>query len=207
MEIVIALYNEDVSWVRDVYQKYKITIYNKSNKYPNVLNDLIKNNQINYFELKNVGRESHTYIHHILLNYNNLPDKIFFTQADPFDHLIKKQIAPKEFFFNILDNFNNNQNSFKGYGAKHYLWKIGINDRKQEICKKLYQNMFTNEFEDWFFNNGGIFGVTKEEILLRNKDFYNYGLEQLNKNSDPLEGFCFERLWSCIFNKKYINSI
>ena len=40
-----------------------------------------------------------------------------------------------------------------------------------------------------------------------NKDFYNFGLEQLNKNSDPLEGFCFERLWSCIFNKKYINSI
>ena len=36
--------------------------------------------------LPNVGRESHTFLHYIIENYNNLPDEILFSQYDPMDH-------------------------------------------------------------------------------------------------------------------------
>jgi len=207
MEIVVALYKEDVSWIRNLCDKYSITVYNKSDTYPHCIDDLIKKNKINYITLKNLGKESHTYFYHILKNYDNLPNKIFFTQANPFDHIIKKQIASNEFFYGLIEDFDKNQSQFKGYGAKHYLWITGIGESKIKACKKLYTTLFTNKFEDWTFRNAGIFGVTKEEILMRSKEFYLRCFESLNKEWNPPEGYAFERLWSCIFDKKYNSKI
>ena len=59
IEIVISRYNEDIQWT----EKYKqfVTIYNKGN---DPIDDAIS--------LINVGREAHTYLHHIVHNYDNL---------------------------------------------------------------------------------------------------------------------------------------
>ena len=205
MDIVVSRYKENLNWINDVYQEYNFIIYNKSNIYPIEIDNLIKNNKVKYYTLENVGRESHTYLHYIITHYDKLPNKIFFTQADPFDHLVKNQVVEPSFFINILKKYFEGDGEFKGYGAKHYLWKIGMGDKKQLICREIYEKLFKNEFEDWYFNNGGIFGVKKENILLRSKDFYEESIKYLIKSSDPLEGFCFERLWVCIFNNKYLS--
>ena len=65
-EIVIARYNEDLSWLNKIDKNIKITIYNKGN------------NNINFpfIQLPNIGRESHTYLYHIINNYDNLADII-----------------------------------------------------------------------------------------------------------------------------------
>lgn len=202
--IVVAQYKENVNWINGLEDKYDIYLYHKEKGIPKEIEKIIK--KINYIELPNVGRESHTYIHHILKHFNNLPDKIFFTQAEPFDHINREGYATPEFFKNQIEDFMTNDYSFKGYGMKHYIWKTGIGN-KTPTMEKLHKDMFENEITDFYFNNGGIFGVKKEYILLRNTKFYDYSLKSLAYDKNPVEGFCFERLWAVIFDKTYKSKI
>jgi hypothetical protein len=81
LEIVVARYNEDLEWLKKIPKEYKITIYNKG------LDD-IKNipSNANIFKLPNIGRESHTYLYHMIENYDKLADKTVFCQGDSIFH-------------------------------------------------------------------------------------------------------------------------
>jgi hypothetical protein len=81
-EIVIARYNEDLSWLKKIPKSIKITVYNKG------LDDIIKIPNVKYdiIKLPNVGRESHTYLYHIIHNYDNLAHKTIFCQGDSIFH-------------------------------------------------------------------------------------------------------------------------
>ena len=73
-EIVVARYNEDLKWInQNVLTKYPVICYNKG---PN------ENFEINaphkVINLPNVGRCDHTYLYHIINNYDNLADITFF---------------------------------------------------------------------------------------------------------------------------------
>ena len=59
--LIIARYNENLEWLKK-YQDFKIIIYNKGQK-------LKKNRLFNIIDLENVGRESHTWLFHIVNNY------------------------------------------------------------------------------------------------------------------------------------------
>jgi len=72
-EIVVAKYNEDISWLSKL--PYRAVVYDKSG--------IKTGNAVN---LPNVGREAHTYAEHIARNYDKLADVTIFTQAKPFDH-------------------------------------------------------------------------------------------------------------------------
>ena len=80
--IVVARYQEDVDWVNDLKYIFINTriqpfIYNKGTP--------LEHYPLSYISLSNVGRESHTYLYHIIHNYDNLSDLVFFTQGTPFD--------------------------------------------------------------------------------------------------------------------------
>ncbi len=81
LEIVVARYNEDLEWLKKIPKEYKITIYNKG------LDD-IKNipSSATITKLPNIGRESHTYLYHIIENYDKLADKTVFCQGDSIFH-------------------------------------------------------------------------------------------------------------------------
>jgi hypothetical protein len=79
MEVVVARYNENITWVNKI-KNAKITIYNKGTHLPPEYNEII---------LPNIGRESHTYLTHVINNYDNLADITVFTQGDPFFHAPK----------------------------------------------------------------------------------------------------------------------
>jgi hypothetical protein len=81
LEIVIARYNEDLDWLKKIPKNFKITIYNKGQ-------DDIKNipSGATIIKIPNIGRESHTYLYHIMHNYNNLADKTIFCQGDSIFH-------------------------------------------------------------------------------------------------------------------------
>lgn len=74
VEIVIANYEEDLSWMKSIPENLysRITIYNKGS--PKVYN--IPRSTV--ISLPNVGREAHTYLHHIIQNYNSLADVTLF---------------------------------------------------------------------------------------------------------------------------------
>lgn len=78
--VVIARYKEDVNWVKNLELPYLII-----NKGPPIQDIDIQNNSIsvpNSIE----GREAHSYLWYIVDNYDKLPDKVIFLQADPFEH-------------------------------------------------------------------------------------------------------------------------
>lgn len=69
VDIVLARYDEDTSWVQRFGSEARVVIYNKGPP------------QNGTIELPNVGRESHTYLHHIVNNYDDLAHWTVFSQA------------------------------------------------------------------------------------------------------------------------------
>ena len=211
--IVIARYNENIDWIKYIDTNlFDIFIYNKGN-------DININNNLNYkiIKLDNTGRESHTYLYHIINNYDNLPDKIIFTQAHPFDHV-------KNTFINEINNFNNchfnffyfsknilnikydiNANKFIEYGTLNgNEWKNyhNLDSPISKTMKKLFEN-YEDQKVNITFGTGAIYGINKELIIKNRKDFYIKCIDVLNNSSDlknPDEGHSFERLWYYIFN-------
>ena len=68
IEICVSKYKEDTLWLSQLSPLIKQTIYNKFDK---------KGSN----PLPNVGREAHTYLHHIVENYDNLSDLTVFAQG------------------------------------------------------------------------------------------------------------------------------
>ena len=77
-EIVVARYNENLDWLKKIKKSkdIKITVYNKG--LPDISIDAIN--------LPNTGRESGTYLYHIINNYDKLADQTIFCQGDPIFH-------------------------------------------------------------------------------------------------------------------------
>lgn len=83
LTIVIARYNEDISWVNDVPPYAKVYLYNKG---PSIEPGVIRR-EVNLIPLPNEGRESGTYMYHLMHGFNPQEAEFtVFTQGDPFDH-------------------------------------------------------------------------------------------------------------------------
>lgn len=83
LTFVVARYNEDVSWLNDLPRDSKIYLYNKGPDIePHVLS-----RDVTLIRLPNAGRESGTYIHHLMHQFRaDEGEFTVFTQADPFEH-------------------------------------------------------------------------------------------------------------------------
>ena len=82
IEIVVARYNEDISWLYP-YLDHDISIilYNKGQ-------DIDKlDSRIKEIKLPNIGREANTYLYHIVHNYDNLKEITIFLQGRIDDHI------------------------------------------------------------------------------------------------------------------------
>ena len=76
-ELVIAVCNEDISWIVKYLSDYKlITIYNKCDK-----KITLKNDNIRIINTPNIGSCDYAYLSYIIDRYNNLPDYIDFTKG------------------------------------------------------------------------------------------------------------------------------
>ena len=77
MEIdpVVAHYEEDLHWLRRLPDGVRPVVYSKGQGTDGA------------FPLPNVGREAHTYLHHIATCYDKLPEVTGFSQGHPFDHV------------------------------------------------------------------------------------------------------------------------
>lgn len=209
-QLVISRYNENIDWIKDINKElFDIFIYNKGDKINNIFN-------CNVINLKNTGRESHTYLYHIITNYENLPEKIIFTQAHPFDHTRDcfideinnfKNTQSNFFYFskNILKiEYDENKDKFLEYGLlNNNLWSNyhDINSPTFIVIEKLFGGFISNELKI-IFGTGAIFGINKKLIIKRNIEFYTQCIDILNNSRNlinPDEGHSFERLWHYIF--------
>lgn len=173
--IVISRYKEEIKWAEGldciVYNKFK-----GKNK------------------LENIGREAHTYLHHIITNYDNLTDCVF-TQANPFDHIP-----------NFLNELKKPFNDFTTFGAleiDNYIKEDGIyrygaliaTKDLRDITVKLLDifEIKTDKINTAYF---GIFGVSKNRILRYSKEQYERANELAN---EPLFAYAFELIWKTLY--------
>ena len=206
-QIIVARYNEDIQWLK----KFKsITlIYNKG-KLDNQLNEF------NVIQLPNYGRESHTYLYHIINNYDNLKEfTIFFQGSLDFSNEIKHSNLNIEDYFQ-MNNFNANLKQIdfddlkipiKHFGKWKHEYDTGLMRKSDYTCYKWLKSLLN--FEDHNIDQinvawGAIFSVKKSCILKKPKIFYENLLRYIDYHPNPEEGHFFERTWYFIFHNDYI---
>tara|TARA_A100001015_G_scaffold321162_1_gene450503 strand:+ start:404 stop:1036 length:633 start_codon:yes stop_codon:yes gene_type:complete len=199
--IVISSYKENLDWINYMKKEY-IIHYNKSN------NDIK-----NAIKLKNIGNEGETFLHHIIENYNNLPEYLIIVQGNPFDHMnnvnyknfqnkIDKLV--KSNIDNITPLFTNNLRE------KHYRFK-------SLKTPEYYSYLFKGPVPmDMIFAAGCQYIIPKNNIINRPIEFYkkvhkmliNNTITEVNMacdgkyefNYNEINGWCLERLFPYIFN-------
>lgn len=207
LEIVAARYNEDVSWLKEYSQE--TTIYNKG---PNDLPPSMSFRSI--VKLPNIGRESHTYLHHIVHNYDSLAEIIFFTQGHIEDHL--GPLPLQSLFQYVYASQNHGLILFNKNGIKQFnSWKQlpyvkkWAEEYASGVIKKA--DLSPAEFWNWMFDSpypetinfvwGAIFAVRRDVVRRREKEWYKRVLDYLEGvgHGNPEEGHYLERFWFYVF--------
>lgn len=81
--IVIARYKEDLDWVVNIPRDFEVFIYNKGER---IVDPAILRRAEHVIDRPNVGRESETYIHHMMTRVAENDAFTVFAQGDPFTH-------------------------------------------------------------------------------------------------------------------------
>jgi len=177
--------------------KYKCKNYKEAEQiYTNYLNNYTPPKII---EMPNIGREGHTYAHHIIKNYDNLDNYTIFLQGNPFDHTPKLNKILSKLFENERDYLYKNLSS-KVWGCQ--LDKDQF--RKDLKIKQVYSDLYSLKNPKNFlfkFGAGAQFCVSKKLIVKNNLLFYKKILNYLDKECNPIVGHVIERLWFIFFTK------
>jgi hypothetical protein len=196
VDIVVAYYDEDLKWVDNLNhnQLGNVFIYNKSG-------------DDRYIPLPNIGQDPHTYLTHIVKNYDNLGDAIIFLQGNPFTNG-DNTILPKS--INDIYNFINQlQNSDYTLNYKYENYDLGLNNGKINYWGGPLGDSGFN-FYDWikesfnienthgFIYFGQQFGVSREIIHKKPKKYYEELLGLFKHSKDEFCHF-IERMWFNIF--------
>ena len=204
--LIIARYDEDIEWVKK-YNDFKITIYNKGNK----LEDEPFYKIIN---LENKGRESQTWLYHIVKNYYQLDEINVFLQGK-IDDLDCMAFSNPNDYLEKINKYGFQVSRYGLLGPFHWDWNVNIDKNIK------YKNQWENNeisrssigfrnFSKKLFPNiplfvatsyGGCFAVKKEIIQQHNLVFYQELLDILSQNKNPIEGHYMERLWCYMFTK------
>lgn len=229
--MVIARYNENLDWVIPYAEREDVTsifIYDKNDR---ILEDdkTIESclchrfpQKIVYERLPNIGRESHTYLYHIVKNYYNLTENVIFCQGNPFDHV--ENFNVDSLFFNKDENnirtcstFNPKpENAHLSYGFRLKRWNnenIFPNEenlvfgdwlKKNVLCVDKNDYLIANSLENiistgrFRFRWGAVFRIIDKNILSRTLEYYKKLLSLLKETSCET-GHFFERSWFYIF--------
>jgi len=214
VELVISRYNEDLEWLKnEPYNKYEVIVYNKGQnddfyKAPNI-KKIIK--------LDNVGREGHTYLHHIIHNYEDLANlTIFLPGSLQLSHkmeyassIFEKIPDSSKSILNCIDN-NPVYSTEKDFKIDHYL---GLDEKNKQLMKdggiqpsnhRPFGNWFVHHFGDEAKDTVkcntkfGVLSVSKEDVQKNTVEHYRKFFDELN-SPNPEAGHYIERSWAAIF--------
>ncbi|WP_147819557.1 DUF3431 domain-containing protein [Salidesulfovibrio onnuriiensis] len=206
VQVVIAKYREDVSWAERLGLSY--IVYDKSSE---PLTDARR--------LPNIGREAHTYLTHIVEQWESLAGHTAFVQGNPFDHLNDHGKADvQELRSMIMDCVERNV-PFRGFawfrlrcdglGRPHDLGNPENRGRwpgwgKDIPVAEVFSRLFAAEPPREFIARAatGLFCVSAERIRTRPREFYEYALRLVAEDPRDTEntGHALERLWQLVFN-------
>lgn len=226
--MVVARYNEDISWTHTAAQfGVDVVIYDKSNP---ELSNFGDKRQISesLVQLTNVGKESHTYLRHIVDNYDSLYDFEIFTQGEIRDHVTEQHFwsnimhlgedtpfVDLSFTFKYQCLSENVQNRLKAEQPTNP--HVNLMDDRQSNVEKGYgdylgdrdffEMVYGKEYDtDLYFHVGvhGLFAASRETIRRHPKSTY----EMLLNMFDPglvgdlqvmSSGYKMEHFWNILF--------
>ena len=159
IDLIVAHYKEDLSWLDNIPENYNLYIYSKSNDKPT-----LKRSFYHKF-LPNVGRCDHTYLYHIIENYNNMSDQMIFctgsTNALPHKWYVFNKITDNigryHFYTTKLFRAHEKYKKFRilKYCASH---KANLTDSSCSIIKSKYGNL--GDYENKLIGKGTIKYIT-----------------------------------------------
>ena len=204
-DIVVSYYNnKNFLNLLDLFEnkflyKYKVLVYNKSG------NEIELKNDITQKYLENIGRESETYLNHIINNYDNLSEYTVFIQDDTNNH-----IPDYNQFINFCNSIIKNKQQFMLYPSS---WRSGggvfrrtiingINDLhtlpSKDSIKICCDKHNINLPKQYTTETCAFFMCHKNSILRRKKEFYIELREWLITNKQ--NGHVLEHIWKLIFS-------
>jgi len=211
VELVIARYREDVSWVEGL--GFPAVVYDKSGESGR---PEPSSGQVAWEPLPNVGREAHTYLHHIVTRYPDFAEFTVFLQGDPFRHM-GEGAGPQTLRERILRNV---RLGVKFTGFAWYKLKCDRLGRPHAMADPegmgrwkgwgkdipvgaVYAELFAGEAPETFLATvpAGLLFVSKDRLLSRSKSFYERCLKLVldDPEDERNTGHAFERLWQVLF--------
>ena len=211
IEIVVSRYNEDVEWMYTYpFNKFKIICYNKG---PEL--EKTKNTNISIFNIPNVGRCDHTYLYHIIKNYDNLANNTIFLPASCLDErklyktnfIINKTLETSNTVF-LGVKYDDLAKDIFDFNLTEYICQnpdnVKLNPESELQLSPIrpfglwYSHNFGN-IKTTILSYYGIFSINKSHILSHSKEYYSNLASYLDTHSNPEVGHYFERAWAAIF--------
>jgi hypothetical protein len=195
-EIVIARYQEDVSWA----EGRPAIVYNKG---------LAVQTKARQVFLPNIGREAHTYLHHIINSWNDLAETTFFTQGG-LDH-VPPGLRLEQFFDPVPDIVVPRLVRCREWRADGRIDHFGIWKEKMDRGRmmagrlslvewfRIYLDLDLEALGHILYAPGAIIAVKKPCILRRSLAFYQRLFETVAHHNDPEEAHYLERAWLYVF--------
>ena len=196
-ELVVARYTEDLSWLRKRPATLTVTVYDKGTD---------ASGSDGAIQLPNIGREAHTYLHHIVDRYDSLADWTIFCQGKPFDHAydFKKflrefsepgHVEPQTNFIwlgHLIDTDDDRGNGlFRPWSKNEDGRGLDMRSFHQALLKTDGPALYT-------FVLGAQFAVHRDLIQQQPRTFYERALTV--STTFPDAAHCFERSWDRVFN-------
>jgi hypothetical protein len=195
--VVVAHYNENLDWLKNIQTKHKVFIYSKTNQ------------NYNFIPL-NKGQEATCYLKYIIDNYNNLYDRNLFLHG----HENSNHQDNCSWF--IVNNLNWLLSEYFSVTRRDWYFTEGINENFHidtfNMLKKYWSEVFQNIllFPKTFHHYScAQFQVSKQLILQNSLNFYKslYNWLMETQLENYYSGRIFEHTWHYIFTKKSIEPI
>jgi len=215
IEIVVARYNEDLEWLKVApFNKYPVIIYNKGpndNFYkppPTLLRRIV--------QLPNVGRESHTFLYHIINNYDSLaPLTAFLSGSNQLEkrwhrsiHLIQMLETTRNTFLSCgyMPNLNEIWYDFKidtSLSSDEKNLEVNkdptINVSKIRPFGKWFSATFVDGEENLGIAWNSLIGIANRHIVQKPRSYYERLIKECDSHQNEETGHYFERSWYAVF--------
>jgi len=174
--------------------------------------------------LPNVGKCDHTYLYHIVKNYDNLADITVFLPGScdmphkfgKVKHMMRLIEERNSAVFISDSTVDSLRDTFDQFQLDE--WITSNEDNRNMNPESQLQHANIRPFGKWFdhffgdiqvkhVTYYGIFSVSKIDILRKPIDFYRRLLEEVSGSSNPEAGHYMERSWAAVFHPLKTTSV
>lgn len=212
--MIISRFNEDLKWTEmEPFVGVPTIIYNKGTND----NFCMTESNLRVERLPNLGREGHTYLHHIVSNYDSLADITVFLPGSaehPYkmptaENLVREvRLRDRAVFARTFHRVQGIGHAFSTFELESYV----ITDARNLAANpdSTLTPAFSRPFGRWFRNHFGrrvvqpfvlmgIFSVARADVLRHPRSYYEGFLRELCV-PNPEAGHFIERAWTAIFH-------